>query len=191
MPDLTPVASQTNALVTNTRAFPRALQAEFLKTLADWGNVRAACKAVGVARATAYRMRRECLIFRELWDAALLHARPMVEDVLGDRALNGVEETVYYHGEEVATRTRYDSRLLLAHLGRLDRLERDRYVVDRAMGFDEQVAELGASPERNGVAPQSEGEPEDGFDPPYHSPQDGEGFPPLDSVSSVSNAGTQ
>ncbi len=35
--------------------------------------------------------------------------------------MNGVEEKVFYHGEEVATRTRFDSRLLLAHLARLDK----------------------------------------------------------------------
>ena len=147
MPILTPKPSGANPLVTDTRAFPRALQAEFLRTLAQWGNVRAAAKAVGVARTTAYRMRRECLTFQELWDAALLHARPLVEEVLADRALNGVQESVYYHGEEVATRTRYDSRLLLAHLGRLDRLEQNRRVLDAMAGFDLQVAELAEAPE--------------------------------------------
>jgi hypothetical protein len=101
-----------------------------------------------VSRSAAYRMRRECLLFSELWDAALLHARPMVEEVLADRALNGTQETVFYHGEEVATRTRYDSRLLLAHLGRLDRLERDPHVVEASYGFDRQLEALGKAPER-------------------------------------------
>ena len=49
-----------------------------------------------------------------------MSSRAHAEEVLADRALNGVEETVFYHGEEVATRTRYDARLLLAHLARLD-----------------------------------------------------------------------
>lgn len=179
MPNLTPKPSGTSPLVTNTRAFPRALQAEFLRTLAQWGNVRAAAKAVGVARATAYRMRRECLVFRELWDAALLHARPMAEEVLADRALNGVEETVFYHGEEVATRTRFDSRLLLAHLGRLDRLERDRHVVEAAIGFDQQVDELAKAPERGMISAQNEGA--------FEGSNGGKTFSTLDSVSSVSN----
>ena len=126
MTNLSNTADLAADLAHDTRAFPRAVQAKFLTVLADWGNVRAAAKAVGVARATAYRMRRQCLTFRELWDAALLHARPMVEEVLADRALNGVQESVFYHGEEVATRTRYDSRLLLAHLARLDKLAEAR-----------------------------------------------------------------
>ena len=99
-------------------------------------SIRAAARAGGVCRATAYRLRRACPRFRELWDAALLIARPQVEEVLADRALNGVQETVYYHGEEVATRTRYDARLLLAHLGRLDKLQQKRTVREATYGFD-------------------------------------------------------
>jgi hypothetical protein len=77
-----------------------------------------------------------------MWDAALVLARPQVEEVLADRALNGIVETVYYRGEEIATRTRFDTRLLLAHLGRLDRME-DGYGVRVAVtDFDERVAEL-------------------------------------------------
>lgn len=74
MTDLAPQTTCTNQLAPDTRAFPRVLQAEFLRSLAQWGNVRAAAKAVGVARATAYRTRRQCITFRELRDAALLHA---------------------------------------------------------------------------------------------------------------------
>ena len=141
--------TQNQSLTTvETRAFPRRAQARFLRILAQWGNVRAAAKAVGVGRSTAYRMRRECLLFAELWDAALLTARPQVEEVLADRALNGTQETVFYHGEEIATRTRYDSRLLLAHLGRLDRLGKDRRVVNATYGFDLQLEELGKLAEK-------------------------------------------
>ena len=83
------------------------------------------CAAAGISRSTAYRMRRACGRFEQLWDAALLVARTQVEAVLADRALNGVEETIFYHGEAVATRRRYDARLLLAHLARLDRMRGD------------------------------------------------------------------
>ena len=102
--------------------FAREDQAFFLDCLAQCGNVLAAARRTGVSRSTVYRMRRACPRFADLWDAALLLARPQVEAVLADRAINGVEETVYYHGEAIATRRRYDSRLLLAHLARLDRL---------------------------------------------------------------------
>jgi hypothetical protein len=87
-------------------------------------------------------MRRASEEFRELWDAALVIARPQVEEVLADRALNGVTESVFYHGEEVATRTRYDARLLLAHLTRLDRVEQRGNVYRVVREFDERVERL-------------------------------------------------
>lgn len=95
-------------------------QALFCEHLAHHGNVRLACRALGISSQTAYRARRSSAAMRACWDAALVMARPAVEEVLADRAINGVEEAVFYHGEEVATRRRYDSRLLLAHLARLD-----------------------------------------------------------------------
>lgn len=101
--------------------FDTRRQAVFCESLSAHGNVRLACKAAGVSPQTAYRMRRSAPDFRHLWDAALVLARAAVEEVLADRAINGVEELVFYHGEEVARRRRYDSRLLLAHLARLDR----------------------------------------------------------------------
>jgi hypothetical protein len=87
-------------------------------------------------------MRRASAQFRNLWDAALVLARPQVEEVLADRALNGVQETVFYHGEEVATRTRYDSRLLLAHLARLDRIASGSGIAATVRDFDREVERL-------------------------------------------------
>ena len=127
--------------------FSREQQADFLDALAQGGNVRAACGAAGVSRSTAYRMRRACGRFERLWDAALLVARTQVEAVLADRALNGVEETIFYHGEAVATRRRYDARLLLAHLARLDRLTQNPVTHHAAIGFDTALDELLDAPE--------------------------------------------
>jgi len=121
---------------------PRATLAAFVQTLSQWGNVRAAAAQVGVSRQHLYRMRRASAEFRELWDAALVLARPQVEEVLADRALNGMTESVFYHGEEVATRTRYDARLLLAHLGRLDRLEATFATGRAAKEFDQRLGRL-------------------------------------------------
>ncbi|MGY6551660.1 MAG: hypothetical protein ACXIT4_07145 [Erythrobacter sp.] len=124
------------------RVLTRAVQVEFLEELARWGNVRAAARRTGLSRAHLYRMRRACDKFRALWDAALVLARPQVEEVLADRALNGVTESVFYHGEEVATRTRYDTRLLLAHLARLDRLQNTGTVYRHVNDFDTQLERL-------------------------------------------------
>lgn len=122
------------------------MQAQFCEHLARHGNVRLACRAAGVSAQTAYRMRRASAQFRALWDAALVIARDQVEDVLADRAVHGWDEAVFYHGEEVARRRRYDSRLLLAHLARLDKL------AERAAGgvvarFDEALDTLSANEE--------------------------------------------
>lgn len=137
-----PATPATDLTTDLTDDLPRATLAAFIRTLAQWGNVRAAAQAVGVSRQHLYRMRRSCEEFRDLWDAALVLARPQVEEVLADRALNGVSESVFYHGEEVATRTRYDSRLLLAHLARLDRLERSGNAYDTARDFDARLERL-------------------------------------------------
>ncbi|MFN4114798.1 MAG: hypothetical protein ACK4GD_12740 [Sphingomonadaceae bacterium] len=102
--------------------FSRDKQVVFLSALAAGGAARRAVRAAGISHQTAYRMRRANPAFRLAWDAAMLAARAVAEDVLAVRAIEGVEEKVFYHGEEVATRRRYDSRLLLAHLARLDRL---------------------------------------------------------------------
>ncbi len=163
--------------------FTREDQAAFLDALSDWGNVRAAARATRVSRTTAYRMRRACPRFRELWDAALVAARPRVEEVLADRALNGVAEAVYYHGEEVAVRTRFDARLLLAHLGRLDRIAGDSKAEGLAADFFAQVEALVEEPEIEfeTAAPEREDVLGDG-------PREGEAEnSPLDTVPSVSD----
>ena len=112
-------ASQTERFT----VFSPQRQAEFLQSLQLSGNVRLAARAARVSAQTAYRARRGSAAFARAWDSALLAARDHAEQVLADRALNGWEEAVFYHGEEVARRRRYSDRLLLAHLARLDRLE--------------------------------------------------------------------
>lgn len=102
--------------------------------------------------------------------------------MLADRALNGVKENVFYHLEEVARRRRYDSRLLLAHLARLDRLEGNRHTVAKAHGFDLQVAELARAPEREVIALLMLNEWKGGCEALCADA----GFPALESVSTVS-----
>ncbi|MEM7689966.1 MAG: hypothetical protein AAF291_13170 [Pseudomonadota bacterium] len=116
--------------------FTRALQAAFLRRLADSGEVRVAVSALSVSHQTVYRMRRACRVFARGWDAALVIARERAEDMLASRAMHGVEEEVYYHGEVVATRRRYDARLLLAHLARLDRKAERADIAGLAENFD-------------------------------------------------------
>lgn len=127
--------------------FSRDKQVAFIAALASSGAARRAVRAAGISHQTAYRMRRANPAFRLAWDAAMLAARAVAEDVLAVRAIEGVEEKVFYHGEEVATRRRFDSRLLLAHLARLDRIESTNQIYKVAAEFEERVALLLDPPE--------------------------------------------
>ena len=119
--------------------FTPARRAHFAEVLSRHGNVRLACAALRISPETAYKARRRDGAFAAAWDAALVLALRHAEAVLADRALNGVEEAVFYHGEEVARR-RYDSRLLLAHIARLDARAADAAQAGLAARFDEQLA---------------------------------------------------
>ena len=95
---------------------------KFLEALARTGNVQASAYYVQLSRQSAYDLRRRDPDFARGWQAALVLARDVAEDALQERAIDGIEEPVYYHGEVVGMRRRYDSRLLLAHLARLDKI---------------------------------------------------------------------
>jgi hypothetical protein len=124
--------------------FTRARQVLFLENLSVTGSVRSAAAAGGVSHQTAYRARRSTPALRTAWDAALVVARAAAADTLACRAIDGIEEKVFYHGEEVATRTRYSDRLLLAHLARLDRLVEDPRASAFAEDWDASLARFEA-----------------------------------------------
>jgi hypothetical protein len=98
------------------------LRVKFLEALAQTGNVQASAYFVQRTRQSAYDLRRRDPDFARAWLAALVLAREEAQDKLQERAIEGIEEEIFYHGEVVATRRRYDSRLLLAHLARLDKI---------------------------------------------------------------------
>ena len=101
-----------------------ARKAQFLEALAQDGNVRAACARVGMSREAAYRLRRREALFARAWAAAQCR-RANSRRGARHRAIEGIEEEVWYRGEVVGTRRRYDTRLLLAHMARLDKLAED------------------------------------------------------------------
>ena len=90
-------------------------QIAFIEALADTGSVDAACKAVNMSTVGAYHLRRQsgATSFRKAWETALQLGVARVEDVVMDRALNGVEEPLYSYGKLVGTRRRYNDRLLM------------------------------------------------------------------------------
>lgn len=128
-----------------------AIKVRFLHCLAGHGNVRVAAAAVGLSRQGAYLARRRDAVFAKAWDAALGLARRHAEGVLAERALDGVVEDVWFRGELVGSRRRYDGRLLLAHLARLDRAVAQGAAVSEG-GFDRLLAEIAGLNEAGDVA---------------------------------------
>lgn len=117
------------------------VKVRFLEALSHRGNVRLACARVGLSAETAYRQRRRDPVFARAWAAAMALARRASQQVLADRAIDGIEEEIWHRGEMVGTRRRYDTRLLLAHLARLDRIvEADGAAEPDAERFDELLA---------------------------------------------------
>ena len=129
-------------------AFTPERRVRFLDALAGRGSVRGACAAVGVSAQTAYVAKRRDAAFAQGWAAALVLARDHVGDVLGARAIEGIAEDVYFRGELVGTRVRHDTRLLLAHMARLDRIADETAAGALAGRFDELLALVaGARPD--------------------------------------------
>jgi hypothetical protein len=134
-----------------------ARKAQFLDHLAHDGAVRAACGRVGMSREAAYQLRRRDAVFARAWDAALVLARAVSAEVLECRAIHGVEEDVWYRGELVGTRRKYDARLLLAHMARLDKLAEDVCARDDAARFDELLALVGGEQADDGCERDEDG----------------------------------
>jgi hypothetical protein len=138
----------SNIPVPTTRhdGWTAARKVQFLEALAQDGSVCSACARVGLSREAAYRLRRREPLFDRAWSAAQLQAREIVGEVLGTRAINGIEEEIWYRGKVLGTRRRYDTRLLLAHMARLDKLAENRRAVGDAQRFDELLACVAGEP---------------------------------------------
>ena len=90
-------------------------QVGFIEALAATASVAAACKAVGMSASSAYdlRARPGAASFREAWGVALDHAVHRLGEAAIDRAMNGTATPVFFQGEQVGERRRYDERLTM------------------------------------------------------------------------------
>lgn len=88
---------------------------EFLRELAACQSVSRAARAVGMSRQSAYRLRNrlQSTPFSLGWEVALEAGLQQLAHAVMDRAVNGVEVPLYYHGERVGTRRQYDERLAI------------------------------------------------------------------------------
>jgi len=101
-----------------------ANQARFLRALADGATVGQACRLVGLTQQSAYAFRHSArgAQFGIGWQAAALHARNHLADTLMERALHGTVETITRPDGSEVERHRFDNRLGMAMLARLDRM---------------------------------------------------------------------
>jgi hypothetical protein len=90
-------------------------QRTFLEALSSTGSVAEAARQAGVSRQAFYSLRNRSgsKAFREAWDRAMGHAIQILGDTAFQRAIEGVEEPVFWKGEQIGTRRRYNDRLLM------------------------------------------------------------------------------
>jgi hypothetical protein len=93
-------------------------QRQFVSALAVMGSVRHAAKAVGMGRASAYRLRERAGAesFASAWDAALEEGRTRMFTCALDRAINGVTTVRVLRGGSVSLIGGPDMQLVRAAL---------------------------------------------------------------------------
>ncbi len=84
----------------------------FIESLAKTRCVRDASRMAGISWNSAYRHRRRSKAFADRWDLALRRSETTIGEVTWQRAVEGVEEDVWYHGKVVGQRTKYANDLL-------------------------------------------------------------------------------
>jgi hypothetical protein len=93
---------------------------QFLERFAECGVIVEACEAAGMSAKSVYNLRDRDPLFAAGLDAACVKARAPLADEAYSRARNGVVERIYRDGVIVAEKHRYDNRLTMAVLARLD-----------------------------------------------------------------------
>ncbi len=120
----------------------------FIESLAKTRCVRDASRMAGISWNSAYRHRKRSPAFAERWALALRRSETTVGEVVWQRAVEGVEEDVWYYGKVVGKRTKYANdllRLLYQH----DTNGAGRDAQGRFAPADEEAAgtDAGAGPE--------------------------------------------
>ena len=85
----------------------------FLDELSDLGNVREACKRVGIGRKTAYDRRENYPEFAARWTLALDESCDVLEKEARRRAVEGVETEIPTKSGETIVQTKYSDTLLI------------------------------------------------------------------------------
>lgn len=89
-----------------------ARQNQFIESLTRTGCVLDACRMAAISSTSAYNHRQRDPDFDERWGLALRRAKTPIGEVAWKRAVDGVEQEVWYHGKVVGKRTRHYSDVL-------------------------------------------------------------------------------
>lgn len=90
-----------------------ARRTKFLQSLAETANVTRSAKAAGMTPSAAYKERRRRPAFAQAWAEAMEQALDTLEAVMLERALHGVEKTVYYAGKNCGSVRQYSDALAM------------------------------------------------------------------------------
>lgn len=90
-------------------------QRAFIAALAETGSVKAACRQINMAATGAYFLRRQpgAEGFAAAWADALDHGVQSLADIAIDRARDGTPVPVFWKGEQVGEKRRYNDKLLM------------------------------------------------------------------------------
>lgn len=124
-------------------------RAAFLESLIETGgNVSRSCIVAGIGRQRVYEWRTDDLEFATAWDEAVESGTDELEEEARRRAFAGVDEPVFYQGEECGTIRKYSDTLLIFLLkGRRPDRYRERVTIDvnkLDSDIDRELAKLAA-----------------------------------------------
>jgi hypothetical protein len=104
--------SLNGAMVTNEVTGDDGWQTQFLTELAARGNISESAKVAGITRQHAHRWYREHKEFATQWDEAIEVANDALEREAWRRAVEGVDEPVFFQGSQCGEIRKYSDQLL-------------------------------------------------------------------------------
>lgn len=118
-------------------------RAQFLDMLRQTASVTKSAKSVRKAVSGAYALRQRDPDFAADWDAAMQQAMDMLEGILLERVVNGVEKPVFFGGKQCGTMREYSDRLAMFLL-RARRPDRYGELNEATLMQDDEAAPLAA-----------------------------------------------
>jgi len=103
---------ETHEQIENNYSLNAEFVSRFLKLLAENGNVTMSAKIVGKSRRSIYKFAERCPEFRDAMREAQAEAKELLIGEARRRAIQGVQEDIYYQGQPCGQVTKYSDSLL-------------------------------------------------------------------------------